>query len=65
MSDFDVDIVPGAVWEELNSFNEDNGGDLKIESNIEKQWIKIVREGKEDGAGPLTVKMKFFDLKEE
>ena len=63
MSDFDVDIVPGAVWEELNNFNEEAyEGKLKIENNLEKKWIKILKEGQEDGSAPLTVKMKFFDL---
>jgi len=51
------------VWDELNSFNEDLfEGKLKIESNLEKKWLKISMEDKE--SLPMLVKVKFFDLSE-
>ena len=61
LTDYDIDCEPGVVWDELNSFNEDLfEGKFKIESNIEKQWMKLSLESKEEM--PLTVKVKFFEL---
>mmetsp|Transcript_13574 Transcript_13574/g.23098 ORF Transcript_13574/g.23098 Transcript_13574/m.23098 type:complete len:408 (+) Transcript_13574:43-1266(+) len=61
LTDYDIDCEPGVVWDELNSFNEDLfEGKFKIESNIEKQWLKLSLESKEEL--PLQVKVKFFEL---
>ena len=62
MTDYDVDIVPGAVIDELQTFNEDcYEGKLKVETNMEKKWVKFSKEGD----APLLVKMKFFDLAQD
>ena len=45
MTDFDIDVEPGDVWEELNSFNCDFFDEqLKLELNLDKKYIKISLE---------------------
>lgn len=65
MTDFDIDIQPGVVWDEINSFNEDVfESKLKLETNIDKKWMKMTLNDDEE-YGNLVVKMKFFELKNE
>ncbi len=62
-TDFDIDCEPGVIWDELNSFNTDIfDGKFRIESNLEKKWMKLSLEDKEEA--PMVVKVKFFDLGE-
>ena len=64
MTDYDIDYKPGAIYEELNNFNENYyEKKLNIELNKEKKWIKIHQEGTEE-LMPLKVKVKFFDVTE-
>lgn len=45
MTDFDIDVVPGMVWDELNNFNSDYyDGKLKIDKNEEKKCLLISQE---------------------
>jgi hypothetical protein len=56
MTDHDIDVSPGIVFEELNNFNcEYFNSKLTIESNIEKKYIRMTMED-------LDVKVKFFEL---
>jgi hypothetical protein len=56
MTDHDIDVSPGLIFEELNNFNSDYfDSKLKIEANIEKKYIRILMED-------LDVKVKFFEL---
>jgi len=42
MTDFDIDVQPGDVWEELNSFNCDFfDSQMKLDLNVEKKHIKL------------------------
>lgn len=42
MTDYDIDYEPGVVFEELNNFNAGYyENKLKIETNLEKKWIRI------------------------
>ena len=48
MTDFDIDVVPGMVWDELNNFNSDYyDGKLKIENNAAKKCMLISQEDQE------------------
>jgi hypothetical protein len=65
MTDFDIDIQPGVVWDDLNSFNQDVfDSKLKLEANIDKKWMKMTLNDDEE-YGDLIVKMKFFELSNE
>lgn len=56
MTDHDIDVSPGLIFEELNNFNSDYfESKLKIESNMDKKYIRMSMEG-------LDVKVKFFQL---
>lgn len=63
-TDFDVDCEPGVVYDELNSFNTDLfDGKFRIETSLEKKWIKLSLEDKTEL--PMEVKVKFFELPQE
>ena len=54
MTDHDIDVSPGLIFEELNNFNSDYfDSKLQIESNMAKKHIRMSMEG-------LDVKVKFF-----
>ena len=62
MVDFDVDVSPALIWEELNSFNVDGyESKLKLTANSEKKCLFIESDGDE----PFLVKAKFFALDPE
>ena len=57
-TDFETDCDPGYIVEKIEEYNTNNcNGELTIEINEEKQWVKILKG--EKGAD-LTVKIKFF-----
>ena len=63
VTDHDIDVVPGVFWDELNTFNADCfDSKFTIENNLEKKWMKMSMEDKENGGAPLVVKVKFFNL---
>ena len=80
MTDFDIDVQPGDVWEELNSFNCDMfDSKLTLDLNIEKRHIKlklaepttiepseVSKFCKEEPLEiqPLEVKVKFYYVNE-
>ena len=56
MTDHDIDVSPGHIFEELNNFNSDYfDSKLKIEANMDKKYIRMTMED-------LDVKVKFFAL---
>lgn len=69
MTDFDVDVVPGVIFDDLNSFNEEyRDGKLTIEK-VDNKHILITQkddspeaEEGESAANDLVVKVKFFQL---
>jgi hypothetical protein len=67
MTDFDIDVAPGVVFDDLVSFNEEQAeGKMNIEV-VENKHILITQkdeEGEADGnaTNDLVVKVKFFEL---
>jgi len=61
--DYDIEVMPGTIWEELNMFNEDLfEGKLDLDYNSEKQYMTIEMKDPESGKLDFKVKAKFFDL---
>lgn len=53
-TDFDIDVVPGVVWDELNTFNTDYYEDkLQIEAVPEKRCFMITQADEEDESNNL------------
>ena len=62
MTDHDIDVTPGTIWEDLNEFNcEYFDNKLQLEQNFEKQYFKLRYEDPE--TSKLEVKITFLDLK--
>jgi|DEB0MinimDraft_12_1074336.scaffolds.fasta_scaffold35957_3 hypothetical protein len=66
MTDYDMDVVPGVIWDDLNTFNsEHQDGALQIEK-IENKCIKLtLPSSTEEGNSDLVVKVKFFKVNTE
>jgi hypothetical protein len=60
MTDFDITVQPGVIWDDLNNFNEDMF-EQKFEIN-KNEGKHIHLSYKEEGAQDLIVKVKFFEL---
>lgn len=66
MVDYDIDVSPGHLWEELQMFNIDLFDDkLKMELNIEKKFFTIQMNDPETDKVDFKVKVKFFGLGKE
>jgi hypothetical protein len=64
MTDFDIDYEPGVIYEELNNFNTEYFDQkMKVESNLEKKWIKLEIDETEEHS-KMLIKLKFFKLPE-
>ena len=67
MTDFDIDVAPGVVFDDLVQYNEEQAdGKMKIEV-VEKKHILITQkddgaEAEGNAANDLVVKVKFFQL---
>lgn len=63
MTDFDIEVVPGVVFEDLQQYNEEIlEGKMKIEK-IDGKCIKLTIQDEEEGGDNHTiVKVKFFKL---
>ena len=58
VTDYDVDVVPGVIWDDLNSFNSDHyAGKMKIQYK-EHKYIKMNMD-------EIEVKVKFFKHEED
>jgi len=54
MTDHDIDVSPGLIFEELNNFNCDYfDSQMKVEANLDKKFIRLSMD-------KLDVKIKFF-----
>lgn len=66
MTDFDIDVAPGVVFDDLVSYNEEHAeGKMKIEVVENKHFLITQKdESAEEGnsANDLVVKVKFFQL---
>lgn len=63
MTDFDIEVVPGVILEDLQQYNEEIfEGKMNIEK-VENKHIKITIQDEEEGGENHTiVKVKFFKL---
>merc|ERR1719163_1548226 len=63
MTDFDIEVVPGVILEDLQDFNESVfDGKMTVEK-IENKCIKLTIPDEEEGGENHTiVKVKFFKL---
>lgn len=62
MTDFDITVAPGVVWDELNAYNEDNfEGRFEI-THVENKHILLNLKAEEAGQQDLKVKVKFFQI---
>ena len=60
MTDFDIDVAPGVVWDDLNTFNAEHlDSKMKIE-HVENKCIKMTLPAADETAQDLIVKVKFF-----
>lgn len=41
MTDFDIDVVPGVIWDDLQSFNTEIFENKMVVERIENKYIKI------------------------
>jgi len=65
MTDFDITVDPGVIWDDLNAFNEDNyEGKFEI-SHVENKHILLTLKAEEQGQADLKVKVKFFQIPNE
>jgi len=65
MTDFDVTVDPGVIWDDLNAFNEDNFDGKMTISHVENKHILIEMKAEEQGQTDLKVKVKFFQVPSE
>ena len=65
MTDFDIDVVPGVVWDDIQKFNtEFKEGKLQLEKQDYK-YIKITEKASDEDNTDLVVKVKFFKMNGE
>lgn len=66
MTDFDIDVTPAVVWEQLEVFNDDfYESKLSLEQNLDKKCFLLEQSNAENEEDNLKIKIKFLDLKEE
>lgn len=62
MTDHDIEVEPGVIWEDLNTFNQEHcDGSLQIEK-VENKCIKVTLPASDEGSSEMQVKVKFFKL---
>jgi len=64
MTDFDIECVPGVIFEEMQEFSADNfEGKMKVEVVDEKNCILLtIPDEEEGGENHIVVKVKFFRI---
>jgi len=61
LTDFDIDVVPGVLWDDLNTYKAEQKNDLQVEKVEGKQYFKLTLNGNpEENTTDLVVKVKFF-----
>jgi serine/threonine protein kinase len=64
MSDFDISVEPGVIWDDLNTFNTDHFDEQFTIEKKDGMHILMTLKAKETGTQDLQVKVKFFQLPE-
>ena len=59
-TDFDIDVVPGVVWDDLNNFKAEHCNNLNVEAVDGKGFKLTLPANEEEGTDELVVKVKFF-----
>lgn len=64
MTDHDIDVSPGTIWEDIKEFNAEYfEGRMQLVQNLDKKYFKLIFEDEE--IQKLEVKVTFLDLNEE
>lgn len=65
MTDFDITVDPGVIWDDLNTFNEESfDGKFEI-THVENKHILLSLKAEEQGQQDLKIKVKFFQIPNE
>ena len=65
MTDFDITVDPGVIWDDLNTFNEESyDGKFEI-THVENKHILLLLKAEEQGQQDLKIKVKFFQIPNE
>ena len=59
-TDFDIECVPGVIWEDLNVYKEEQNNKLVIEKIDGKGFKLTLPADEEEGTDELVCKVKFF-----
>jgi len=58
-TDFDIDVVPGVLWDDLNTYKAEHNNALQVEK-VEGKYFKLSLPASEENPSDLCVKVKFF-----
>jgi len=61
-TDFDIDVAPGVIWDDIQRFNTEFKEELLTLEKIDNKCIKITEKAATEDAADLVVKVKFFQL---
>merc|ERR1719265_982554 len=64
-TDFDIDVAPGVIWDDLNTFKAEHCNNLNIETIDGKGFKLTLPANEEEGTDELCVKVKFFQTSKE
>lgn len=62
MTDFDIDVVPGVIWDDIQSYNTEFYDNKMVIEKVENKHIKITipDEESEENKNDIIVKVKFL-----
>ena len=62
MTDFDIDVVPGVIWDDIQSYNTEFYDNKMVIEKVENKHIKITipDEESEVNKNDIIVKVKFL-----
>jgi len=63
MTDFDIDVNPGVIWDDIQKFNTEFKESKLTLEKIDNKCIKITEKAPEgEDTQDLVVKVKFFEM---
>ena len=65
MNDFDINVKPGVIWDDLNTFNTDMLNEAFTIEKTEGKHIIMTLKATEEGEKNLKVKVKFFQIPDQ
>lgn len=60
LTDFDIDVVPGVLWDDINTYKAEHKNDLQVEKVDGKYFKLTLAANPEENTSDLVVKVKFF-----